>query len=132
MKMIIHVFLIIALTLFTECDDNANGTFLLNERFTIENFQRKDNHENDISIRMDYVSEDSRCPANVVCVWEGKAEVKFIFSVNNNKTSFTLGLYQETIISGYKIRLLDLRPYRDTEATIDQKDYVADLIVEKV
>ncbi|MDD4970601.1 MAG: hypothetical protein PHT07_14340 [Paludibacter sp.] len=87
------------------------------------------NYENGISIRLDSVSEDSRCPFNVECVWAGNAKVSFDFASNNRLSQFSLntssGFRNDTLISGYEIKLIDLKPYPVYPTTILQRDYIA-------
>lgn len=66
----------------------------------------------------DSVLEDSRCPKNAVCIWQGVARVKFTLSSKNYSHSFTLAslkmppLYaKDTILQGYKFEFINLYPY---------------------
>lgn len=62
---------------------------------------------------------DSRCPANVECVWAGEAIVKLSLQIGiNEKLSFKLSTLNhpptfrnDTTISGYRIKLLKVSPY---------------------
>lgn len=70
-----------------------------------------------VSICYDKLITDSRCPRNVVCVWQGVGVGQFTFTVNNNKHTFTLGTGKiapynsDTTIGRYKIELQNLAPY---------------------
>lgn len=64
--------------------------------------------------------QDSRCPISpdFVCVWEGYALAKFIFEEGAQQHQFTLstkklpnGLAQDTLINGYRIKLINITPY---------------------
>lgn len=64
---------------------------------------------------------DSRCPANVVCVWEGVAIAKFSFKTNTSQHLLTLATKKfpnltstDTTVAGYHIQLLDVTPYPGT------------------
>jgi len=85
--------------------------------------------ENKMSIKLDSITEDSRCPYNVECIWAGNAKVKFDFTINNQMSSFSLntstGFRNDTIISGFRIQLIDLKPYPVYPDSILQKDYRA-------
>lgn len=76
---------------------------------------------------------DSRCPSNVVCVWEGDAEVEFNFKSNSENKIFKLHtndkFQQDTIINNIKIKLLNVFPYPNSNNPIDQKDYSAELSI---
>jgi len=92
--------------------------------------------EDKILICLDSVLNDSRCPEGVVCVWEGNAEVKFkfkkypdepvYFNLNTNR-----GFTYQTVIDGYKITLVSLNPYPVYGRVIRQKDYKAEILIQK-
>jgi hypothetical protein len=73
-----------------------------------------------LDIRFDAVDEDSRCPADVVCVWEGNAQVSLSVStgpprsvtmaLNTNPTFATEERYAD-----YMVRLVRLDPYPHTD-----------------
>ena len=61
---------------------------------------------------------DSRCPSNVVCVWQGVATVKLIFKVNNQQHVVRLStstiapdFIQDTTVAGYHLKLINVLPY---------------------
>lgn len=73
--------------------------------------------DNQVRLCFDSVISDSRCPANVICVWAGIAICKFSFFVNNQLhpvilSTYSSGIYnKDTVLSGYKIELINLLPY---------------------
>jgi hypothetical protein len=88
-----------------------------------------------MSVSLDSVLGDSRCPDDVVCIWMGNAEVRFTLMDNESETKFTLNTQPdaktETVIHGYRIRLVSLTPYPNTKIVINQSDYKADLVITK-
>lgn len=71
-----------------------------------------------VKLCLDSVLEDSRCPANMECFWQGEALAKFTFHVSSRVYSFKLiagyanGFYPaDTTIEGYHIRFIDLFPH---------------------
>jgi len=61
---------------------------------------------------------DSRCPANMECIWQGEATVKLSLHTDGISQSFKLStlnrppvVRNDTTISGYKIKLLSVSPY---------------------
>jgi hypothetical protein len=62
---------------------------------------------------------DSRCPANMQCIWQGEVTVKLSLQIGTNqKQSFKLSTLNnppafrnDTTISGYKIKLLTVSSY---------------------
>jgi len=77
--------------------------------------------------------EDSRCPADVLCVWQGEAKV----SINVKRVSQDLGNFTLTNTAGqetqsfdvYSIKLVGVQPYPFSNKEILQSDYVVTLTV---
>lgn len=73
-----------------------------------------------VTICLDSVLQDSRCPLNAVCIWQGIAIAKFSFIKNSSAYPVTLATFQfgnystDTILSGYKIKFINLSPYPGT------------------
>jgi len=89
-----------------------------------------------LKISFKTVAEDSRCPEDVTCVWAGNAKV--ILSVMNGRrraTTITLnsGLNPKHLtFQGYDIKLVEVKPTRNTHKKIGQSDYVITLAVTKI
>ncbi len=71
-----------------------------------------------VQICFEELLEDSRCPANANCIWQGVARAKFLMKLNGNETSFDLSTtdlsphyVNERTIMGYKVRLINIFPY---------------------
>ena len=88
-----------------------------------------------IWISFDSLGSDSRCPVNVVCIWEGNAEVFFSITTEAVNTPFVLNtnptFMREILLHGYTIELIDLLPYPHTDSLFTDTDHVAKLIVSK-
>ncbi len=73
--------LLIILLAFTYCEDGINEAeykpFNLADTLTIHYNQVIYSSEENISLKFDELLSDGRCPIDVICVWEGDAEVKF-------------------------------------------------------
>ncbi len=76
---------------------------------------------------------DSRCPSDVFCFWEGKADVKieielpqigFIILSTHDNLIDTFGIYS--------FEFIDISPYPISTETIELKDYIVTLKIEKV
>ncbi len=70
----------------------------------------------------DSVVNDSRCPANAICVWEGTAVAQFTFHKQNETYPLKLAtnaipgqFSKDTTIAGYKIEFINLHPYPGTD-----------------
>ena len=129
---------VLAAFIYQGCETNLKlkSTLPLNDTIEIANFETLYNYENKLILRMDSVLNDSRCPSNVECVWEGNAEVRFLFTVDSIQTDFTLNtnggmqFNSDTVISGYSIKLLDLSPYPEDPGEILQVEYYSKITIQ--
>jgi hypothetical protein len=82
------------------------------------------------------VSGDSRCAVDVVCVWEGNAEVVVGLTLGTGPTvPFTLNTSLEpgeAEHGNYRVSLLELSPETRSDAPIDRGSYRARLRIEAV
>lgn len=93
-----------------------------------------------LEISFEDVAEDSRCPANLTCVWEGRA----VILVNASGPDGELRRFELTLQGGrsqparigdlYVVEILALRSAPDGTASspISRADYVADLVVSRI
>ena len=78
--------------------------------------QRNYSGEN-VSLCLDEVVNDSRCPIAAVCVWQGVATVRFNMSIDDKPYTFVLATTKTgnvdtvTTVQRYKITLLNVLPY---------------------
>ena len=73
---------------------------------------------NVVSLCFDELLEDSRCPVNAMCIWEGVAKASFTFDDGQQTHRIRLATSEvpgpetpDTTINGYKIELLNIEPY---------------------
>ena len=85
-----------------------------------------------IKVRFNAVESDSRCPSDVVCVWEGDAVASFVAEQNCNCDSPAIELKLHTTLQpksgsayGFKLELLNVQPYPKTSSPIKQDAYYA-------
>jgi len=68
-----------------------------------------------ISVRFDSVVEDSRCPADAMCVWEGRAVVKVVVSAARTEVDVSLqsspGSARAVEVGGVRVEWIQLEPY---------------------
>ncbi|NJM15345.1 MAG: hypothetical protein HC896_08145, partial [Bacteroidales bacterium] len=88
-----------------------------------------------VALGFDEVVNESRCPVDVVCVWEGFIEVALTLYLSNGQSyPFTLfdhpDFRNDTVIKGYKVALLKVYPERPKQGNTDYSDYVVTLSVE--
>ena len=140
MKGMIIFTAVLAAIIYSGCETDLNlkSTLPLNDTIEIANSETKYNFENNLALRMDSVLNDSRCPLNVQCVWEGNAEVRFLLTVDSIQTDFVLNTHggnsfnSDTVIGGYSIKLLDLSPYPEDPGEILQVEYYSEVMVQVI
>jgi hypothetical protein len=125
---------------FISCNkvqDESDCSIKLGKPFTIPQGYTYCSSEESFSIRFEKVENESRCPQNVVCIWQGMATVKLVFSKNEIDYPFSVSTlrfgnyHTDTLVAGYKIKLLLLNPYPKAGKPIPQKDYRAELVITK-
>lgn len=91
-----------------------------------------------LRIKFAAVKEDSRCPADVTCVWAGNAAVLLEVSIRGRGSkSLTLNtnsrssLVDENPYRGYRVKLVELNPYPRSSQRIAAGDYIVTLLVSK-
>lgn len=120
------------------CENDSEqyyGNLILNDTLEISYQETLYNIQHEISLKLDSVPYDSRCPVDLVCIWSGMTEIHFTFQENNSKENLSL-FYQggqhykkDTTIFTYKIELLGIEPKKYSEVDIKQADYKAKLII---
>lgn len=104
-----------------------------NREFDIVSGQEARVQGTPIVLRFQGVSNDSRCPSDVQCVWAGNAEVRLTLSQGDGPTtdvSLNSTLDPKiTKFAGYSIRLAGLKPTPKAGKPIPPGDYVATLEV---
>ena len=88
----------------------------------------------DLQITFESILEDSRCPQDVECVWEGEAKVQLsILHIGNSSETLILSTLMARGIAQYlhyDLKLLELTPYPSTAGgEIEFEDYKATLLV---
>lgn len=116
-------------------NDFTSDPFFLNKPIELKYGEIKKNADYQISIVLDSVLNDSRCPTGAQCIWAGNAAVRFIYCSENSKVSFVLNTISsfrtDSLIDGYRIRMIKLSPYPGLGVEIKQSDYKAEIEVKK-
>ena len=110
----------------------------LNQDFDLKVGQTVSVQGTRLKVGFQMVAEDSRCPEDVTCVWAGNAKV--VLSVNRSgrpggATTINLnsGLNPKHIAyQGYDIKLVGVKPPRNSKTKIGKGDYVITLVVTKI
>lgn len=90
----------------------------------------------DMIVHFTQVTEDSRCPKGVNCVWEGEAVAELVLGKMGADTlalTYRPGREKASVgrASGYSFRLIEVNPYPEKGQTIEKEDYQIVLEIKK-
>lgn len=87
-----------------------------------------------LRVRFVEIVEDSRCPADVQCIWAGNAKVRLRVNTGRGTEMVTLETMNSPliVINGYSFKLTELTPVPRSNVRIDQSKYIATIDVVKV
>jgi hypothetical protein len=86
----------------------------------------------EISITFEAVTEDSRCPRGVQCMWEGNASVRLTLESGDETQVVILGSTVEprkASFAGYAIGLRQVMPYPLPEWPVEPESYWARIAI---
>lgn len=120
-----------SLLIFTSCNkDEQVKTLVLEEKLHID--QAFVSADNSLKFTITEIN-DSRCPSDVVCVWQGEAAVKITVE---SPLAGTLELStfhnQSDTLGTYIFQILEVTPYPVSTETIELNEYNVKLKVEKL
>ncbi|MGH9946624.1 MAG: hypothetical protein ACRD6X_05430 [Pyrinomonadaceae bacterium] len=115
---------------------NCAITFAMNPE-TVSVQVGKSKIESSTKIKVEFVEmmEDSRCPADVNCIWAGNAKIKIVVSKNGNEKTIELNsgiANKDNCFAGYNFKLEKLTPEPRSDIRIDKNGYVATISMTKI
>jgi len=123
-------FLIVASAVTVACSDGPTAP--LDHDFTIGVGETAHISGTDLSLKFVVVTEDSRCPATVECVWAGNGQIQVAASSGGQTSTLYFNTAQgpnEIVTGGYRVRLTALLPARSGFAPIPAGSYRATFVV---
>ncbi len=130
MKNLIGLICLFSITFFTSC--SKDDVIKIGEEFEVKIEETFAFEEGGFEIKFIKV-EDSRCPSDAICVWEGRGVADLqITPIENENTTVQLAtapslvdsLTKTAVYDNYIIELIDLLPYPDTNTTNDEYSVV--------
>jgi hypothetical protein len=106
----------------------------IGEPFTLKVNQTEHLESAGLDVTFVNVTEDSRCPSDVTCVWAGQVSVVVDVKAPSGSNQLTLtltgGQSEAKAVGNYSIRLADIQPYPLSTKEILPSDYVATLQID--
>lgn len=124
-----------ASTGLARCNDSPSDAIVcarLGEEFDVRIGDTAYITDTDLSVRVDGVPEDSRCPSDVTCVWAGNARVWLTIRDGSRRDSTGVNSTLEPHAAtrfGYTVQLIDVRPPRVSGQEVRASDYIVRLVV---
>lgn len=132
MKTLIWLLLASGIALFSCNSENVTDTFSFNLEKSFQIGDAYFSPDHSLQFQITEIN-DSRCPSDVICVWQGEAVVKIEvkspltgtleLNTHNNLTD-TIGFYS--------FELVDVSPYPVSTKTIELDEYQVTLLIEKL
>lgn len=112
--------------------ETRGSSVTLGEAFRLRFGEQAD--AGDLTVAFESV-EDSRCPTEVECVWEGDGVVGLRVTGSGEAVDVTLHTHPDSAavarVAGHDIRLVDLDPDPVDGSPIPRSDYVATLRIDR-
>lgn len=116
-------------------DPLSANTLKIGDTLTVNFRDTLYNQQENTWITFNALAADSRCPLDVVCVWEGNAEVNIIFSKDNAHASFNLNTFpdfsNDTTVFNYSVALVDVLPYPHSDSLYSANQYSVKILLNK-
>jgi len=121
------------------CDNDTiqHEELFIDSSNTLNIYETKLNTPNNISLSMDAVLSDSRCPEGAMCIWAGNAKARYLLSVNGSNDTIILNTHQgpefpsDTTLHGYTFNLEEISPYPHIDKSIEYINYSSRVTISK-
>jgi hypothetical protein len=121
---------------FAQSEESMSVEVELDSEFVLQVNQRAQIESEDITVTFLNVTADSRCPADVMCVWQGQADIEVLVQKGDEESIVSLSIGgestpEESIFDMYLIQLIELAPYPYSTQMIQSDEYTATLKITK-
>ena len=82
-----------------------------------------------MKVRFLSVTEDSRCPFDATCVWQGEVKVQFEIDDGKSPAQIELRELDSRVIGAHRLTLVDVEPEAVSDHRITPQEYRATLKV---
>jgi hypothetical protein len=95
-------------------DTSSPFTIKVGQQVKAENF----------GLILNKITEDSRCPANVQCIWAGRVAAEFNAVSGTEHQLITLTTDSAVAFGGYDFKIESVKPAKNSSGVISPADYV--------
>lgn len=92
-----------------------------------------------LSVTAQQILEDSRCPADAYCIWQGRVVIAGALSLGGQAQSFSLGTLGgfadapvQVAAGAFTLSIVDVAPYPENHAPISAADYLLTLRLDRM
>jgi hypothetical protein len=127
-------YIIILIVVLFAASCNRNSVARSDREITLQVGETAAIDNGNLLITFNEVTEDSRCPVDVVCIWAGNGAAALKLETSEQTDTITLNTLQEPQtrkFEGYEITLKDLQPYPQENVVIDPNEYEIMLQISK-
>jgi len=108
----------------------------LDSEFVLQINQSAEIKSEELKITFLNVTSDSRCPADVTCIWQGQADIEISVQKGDQDSTLSLSIGgdsspEESIFDLYLIQLVDISPYPISTENIQPDEYTATIKITK-
>ncbi|MBN2635222.1 MAG: hypothetical protein JXR61_03055 [Prolixibacteraceae bacterium] len=124
MKSIYILFTLFTGLLFSSCEkEERSGNFEFGVEKSCEINIEYQSIDNSVKFKLTEIN-DSRCPSDVVCIWQGMVTVKIVVEKPVSET-IELNSYNNTTdtLANYSLELMDVLPYPVSTQTTEMDEY---------
>ena len=121
---VLNAFLLLLIFLGPACKkDTFSHQFEIDKEQVFKINENYFSFDSSIRVRVSAI-QDSRCPSDVVCVWEGEAEILVIFEfIQPDSTILSTFDHRIDTLGNYSIELIEVKPYPISTDTIKKEEY---------
>jgi len=132
----VSFFALTALLFLVACNNDDNDqSIVLDETFELDYRETKTFDNANFSITFENLIEDSRCPTDVVCGWEGRAIVEVKVQENEAISMYKLATYNSANLDSlltfqhedYTVKLIQVNPIPVSTNPAEVEDYSLEL-----
>lgn len=140
-RILFFISLVLLIGVSIGCDESDDDSSLpaLGSQFKLKIDQTTALKSDNIKVKLLNVTDDSRCPSDVVCIWAGQVNVLVNVTKNDENlgdVTLTLGAGNPDLavknVGDYSVKVIEVNPYPISTHKIETSEYIVTLTVSKI